>query len=241
MSTQPPDALLHLLQLASPALPVGAYAYSQGLESAVEARWITDETSAHDWIGNVMTYSIGRLDAPVLMRLLLAWQRNDMNDALRWNQLLQAARESKELLLEDRQMGDALLRLLVELDIEAAKQWPRENGSEGNGPHGKGSSDEAPSFATMFALAATHWKIPEHHTLKGFLWSWLENQVAGAVKLVPLGQTQAQRLLIALMPVVDDTVRTATAIDDNDIGSGLPRLALASMQHETQYSRLFRS
>ena len=231
MSTRQPDALLHLLQLASPALPVGAYAYSQGLESAVEARWIVDEVSAGDWIGNVMLNSIGRLDAAVLIRLLQAWQKNDTQGVWWWNQLLQAARESKELLLEDQQMGDAMQRLLAELGIKAAQQWPLDNDSK----------NHKPSFATMFALAAVHWQIPALDAIKGFVWSWLENQVAAAVKLVPLGQTQAQRLLIALMPSIDDAMQIANTLDDNDIGSGLPRLALVSMQHETQYSRLFRS
>ena len=222
--------LLHLLHLVSPALPVGAYAYSQGLETAVECQWVNNFETAKDWIGNVMSQGLGCLDVPVLLRVTKAWQADNIDEAIGWNNFLLASRESKELLLEDTQMGEALLRLLVDLDIKKATQWKTNE-------HVK----TKPAFVTMFALAATHWQIDEASLLKGFVWSWLENQVAAAIKLVPLGQTDAQKLLIALMPGLNKTVEKCYTISTNDIGSNLPRLAIGSMQHEAQYSRLFRS
>lgn len=233
-------SLLHLLHLVSPALPVGAYAYSQGLEMAVEKAWVCDRASAKDWIGNVMQHSMGRLDVPVLLRLYRAWQCGELQQVLYWNQLLQAARESKELLLEDVQMGQALWRLLTELGVANAETIFSAFATK-NGDQKIEVKNAQVSFATAFSLAAQHWQVEEQDAARGFLWSWLENQVAGAIKLVPLGQTEAQHLLMELMPLVDSTVSTAIEIEDDDIGSGLPRLAMASMQHEVQYSRLFRS
>ncbi|GAB1265909.1 urease accessory protein UreF [Aurantivibrio infirmus] len=226
LPSENPEALLHLFQLVSPALPVGAYAYSQGLETAIENRWVKDFETAGDWIGNVMSHAIGQLDLPILLRLRKAWALNDYQQVNDWNEFLIASRESKELLLEDTQMGEALHRLLMELNIPNADSW---------------SSDDQPCFVTMFALAADHWKISSASMAHGFLWSWLENQVAAAVKLVPLGQTDAQKLLILLMPKVNTVVGDSQNIEDADIGNNLPRLAIASMQHEVQYSRLFRS
>ncbi|MFT7405877.1 MAG: urease accessory protein [Zhongshania sp.] len=226
MSINMAKPLLHLMQIVSPALPVGAYAYSQGLEYAVERAWVNDLDSAADWIGEVLSHSVGGLDLPVLLRLLAAWRQNDIPMVQYWNHTLQAARESRELLLEDVQMGEALLRLLVSLEVPSAVQWP---------------SAEPISFATGFAMAARYFEIDDDDALSGFAWSWLENQAAAAVKLVPLGQTDGQRLLMALMPCIEKTVTDAYLRADDNIGAGLPGLAMASMQHETQYSRLFRS
>lgn len=232
--------LLHLMHLASPALPVGAYAYSQGLETAVEERWVVDRKTAEEWVGQIMQHSLGRLDVPVLLRLFDAWRQQDGAAIFEWNQVVQAARESRELLFEDVQMGQALWRLLKELlgeVVQQAIQLEQKFQSEKN----TAQNVFQPSFATAFALAATHWDIDKTEMAQAFVWSWLENQVASAIKLVPLGQTEAQHLLINLMPQVEQTVTLAAEIEDEKIGSGLPRLAMASMKHEVQYSRLFRS
>lgn len=226
MSTPMAKPLLHLMQLVSPALPVGAYAYSQCLEFAVESRWVTSLAEAEDWIGEVMGHSLGGLDLPVLRRLHQLATADDDEGLTYWNDFLQASRESRELLLEDVQMGEALLRLMRDIDLPAAQRWPEEC---------------PPSFATMFALAAVHWQVELDDCLDGFAWSWLENQVAAAIKLVPLGQTDGQRLLLRLMPKLSEAVAKSAHLGDDELGVGLPRLAMASAQHETQYSRLFRS
>lgn len=219
-------SLLHLLHLVSPALPVGAYAYSQGQEYAAECGYLKDLDSAKQWIEGVMSHSLSHLDLPLLLRLSKAWQAEGLTAVIHWNQWLLAARESAELELEDTQMGRALMRLLTSLEVPEAVAWPRQ---------------QPVCFVTAFALAGKHWQIEPEQLLTGFCWSWLENQVAAATKLVPLGQTDAQRLLLALMPVVAQSCEQAKHCCDDELGAGLPGLALLSAQHETQYSRLFRS
>jgi len=218
--------LLHLLQLVSPALPVGAYAYSQGLEYAVELGHIQDRAQAQQWIGGIMGHSMAGLDLPLLNRLYRAWLDDDLTAVVHWNQFAQAARESAEFELEDVQMGRALMRLLSDLELPAALAWPVKT---------------PVSFVTAFALAGVHWQIELATVRRGFCWSWLENQVAAATKLVPLGQTDGQRLLLALMGRVEQCCEMSDSVADHALASGLPGLAIISAQHECQYSRLFRS
>lgn len=220
------EARLRLLQLASPALPVGTYAYSQGLESAVELGWVHDETSARDWILGLLGHALARLDAPVLIRLHGAWQRGDFEAIQHWTRWLYASRESFELQQEDQHLGRNLARLLADLDLPEAAPW---------------RSAERVCFATLFALAAARWTISARDTVSGYLWAWTENQVMAATKLVPLGQTAGQRILSAAIPVIEHTTEQALELPDDELGFSAPGLALAAARHEIQYSRLFRS
>ncbi|WP_075186273.1 urease accessory protein UreF [Teredinibacter haidensis] len=217
--------LLHLLHLASPALPIGAYAYSQGQEYAVESGWLKEEGGLSEWIAGVLQYSVGCLDLPILQRLYCAWQSGNIEQVNAWNSFIRANRETSELLLEDEQLGQALQRLLISLEMESAD-----------------ITLESPvSFVSLFSLAGVRWQIDIEDLMQGFVWSWLENQVAAATKIVPLGQTHAQKLLMELMGLIPDVCETAKGLADRDIGVGLPALAIASSRHERQYSRLFRS
>lgn len=219
-------SLLRLLQLASPALPVGAYAWSQGLETAVERAWVTGETEAERWIIGLLRSSLCHLDVPILARLHRAWTLGDEGGVAHWNAFLFATRESAELQNEDRHLGAALIRLLDDLGIARAKSW---------------RSASRICFATAFSLAAVNWGIALRETVMGYLWAWTENQVAAAIKLVPLGQTAGQRILVRAAPEIVATVDIGLALEDEDIGCALSGLGLAGALHETQYSRLFRS
>jgi urease accessory protein len=219
-------ALLRLLQLASPALPVGAYAYSQGLEWAVEAGWVTDEATLGGWLGEQLTESFGRVDLPIFSRLHRAAHEGDASALERWARELVARRETRELVADDRDRGRALARLLRDLGIDAAASWAER--------------DDAP-FAALAAVAATAWNVPLEPALHAHAFGWLENQILAGVKLIPLGQVAGQRLLLDLTPRVPAVVATALALDDDEIGGTLPILAIASSLHETQYTRLFRS
>jgi len=218
-------ALLRLLHLVSPALPVGAYAYSQGLEYAVQAGWVADEAGSFAWLRGLAWRGLGSLDLPVLLRLQRACARGDEAALQDWNARLLAARPTAELRAEDRHLGQALLRILASLEVPGVP-------APGAGPA---------SFALAFALAGTHWRIAERDLLTGYLWSWTENQVLAAIKLVPLGQSAGQRLLHRLIGELPAVVARALTLHDEEIGSSAVSQGLASALHETQYTRLFRS
>jgi urease accessory protein len=216
--------LARLLQLASPTLPVGAYSYSQGLEAALEAGVVRDTESAKHWIGDVLDHTVARMEAPVLLRLIAAWQAGDSSRVDELNALFLASRETSELRAETVQMGYSLARLLTELGQASDLDMIQEV-----------------SFPVAFAYAVAKWDIDSSQALLAYLWAWLENQVMAAVKAVPLGQTDGQRLLLALGERLPDVAERAARMQDDDLGSFAPRFALLSSRHETQYSRLFRS
>jgi urease accessory protein len=212
--------------LVSPTLPVGAYAYSQGMEMACERGLVYDAVSAENWILHLLRYSLGSLDLPIGVRLYRAWQQQDLTKVRYWNQYLQASRESKELLMEDRQLGSALLRVIEQLPTDVDQRFYEINN---------------PSFITLFTAIAFTWNIPLDVALTGYGFSWCENQVAAAIKLIPLGQTQGQALLLHLGDALETLVPQAMDIADEDVGKQLPMVAMMSSLHESQYSRLFRS
>lgn len=218
-------ALLGLLQLVSPALPIGAFAFSQGLESAFELGWVTDEAGLGDWLEGVLDDGLTRCELPVLARLSAAWAEGDNEALAAWNQWLAANRETAELAAEDTRLGASLARLLNSLGLT---------------PDAPGLPAEA-GYVTVFAWAARVRGIAPRQALLGFAWAWLENQLAVACKALPLGHTAAQRLVERLRPALVSAVDEALRLGDDELGPALPGLALASAQHETQYSRLFRS
>lgn len=219
-------SLLRLLQLVSPGLPIGMYSYSQGMECAVADGWITSAEQTAVWLHGLMQNGLGRVDMPILVRLYDAWEDNDRPSLEYWNQILIACRETAELRTEDKQTGQALARLLVNLDLPEAHAWLKRHDT---------------TLATLFALAATRWQIGKVDAMTGYLWSWLENQILCAVKLVPLGQVAGQQLLKNLAGELPGLVEQALLLSDEEIGGSCFGLALTSSRHEMQYSRLFRS
>lgn len=216
------------MQLSSASLPVGGYSFSQGLEYAVDSNWISSSEQTYDWCQLLLDESIAVVDLPLLIRLLDAINNNDPTPFAYWNATVLACRETTELLLTETAMGAALIRLLEQLELELGS-WQ------------KACEQDDISFIAAFALAASHWQIDKKSVLVGYCWAWLENQIAAATKLVPLGQTAAQKLLVSLGEQLPDILDKAKTIKDNEIGASLPGLAMASAWHETQYSRLFRS
>ena len=222
--------LLRLLHLASPALPIGGFHFSQGLEYAVDVGWVRDEASALLWIDGVAQSSLATLDLPVLHRLHAACEAGDLEGAARWNRFLIACRETAELRAEDRHLGAALLRVLIELDLDTAPV------SSAVGRDGVGVS-----HAAAYAFACSCWRIDGLAALQAYAWAWAENQVLAAVKLVPLGQSAGQRMLHALMARLGALTSRAIDLVDSDIGACSFAQSIASARHETQYTRLFRS
>lgn len=234
-------SLTRLLQLASPALPVGAYSYSQGLEAAIEAGIVRDAATARIWIEDVLRFNVATLEAPILLRLIEAWQRNDLAQVERWNDLFLASRESAELRAETAQMGYSLARLLRELNEPVTDAQIEITGESALAGLAALAEVAEIAFPTAFAYAAAKWRIEPVDALTGYLWSWAENQVMAALKAVPLGQTDGQRLLLKLGDAVDAAVREAIDLNEESWVNFAPGLALLSARHETQYSRLFRS
>jgi len=220
-----PLALLRLFHLVSPALPVGAYAYSQGLEYAVHAGWVHDHDSTFDWLQGLVRHGLGTLDLALLARLHAAWSCDDATAVQRCNDQLIAARETAELRAEERHLGSALAKVLIELQLSDASAWQRRD----------------TAFATLFSLAAVRWGVAAVPCLSGYAWAWCENQVLAAVKLVPLGQSAGQRLLHRLTDLLPPIVARALELPDEVVGTGALSQGLAAALHESQYSRLFRS
>ena len=220
-------SLVRLLQLASPALPVGAYSYSQGLEWAIHAGTVFDEASTFRWIGDLLEWNQGRFETPLLASLLVAWRADE--DPSQFNALFLASRETAELHAETRQMGYSMTRLLGELDDFPAAMLARLRALE------------PPSFPAAWSCAAVAWNVGDAEALTAYLWSWCENQVMAALKAVPLGQAAGQRLLHALGSEIPAIVERALALGPADISNFAPGFAIACRRHETQYSRLFRS
>lgn len=221
--------LARLLQLASPTLPIGAYSYSQGLEWLAAAGTVTDAASAHRWIGDLLEYFVAPGEGAVVWRLSTAAMAQDRLAFAAWNAWVRASRETSELRAETEQMGGALVKLMLDL-----------------GCFDEFANDAAQAAAPItlpaaFALAARGFSVTREAALATFLWSWLDNQVLAAVKIVPLGQVAGQRMLLALGARLAAAATRASRIADDDISTFAPGLALASARHETQYTRLFRS
>lgn len=215
-----------LLQLASSTLPVGAYAYSQGLEWMVEAGWISDEAALGEWLGEQLLGAVATTDLPLLLRLLEAASAGDDAAMVGLSRELVALRETSELVRDDCARGAALARLLAELGVDAARVWLQRRDTP---------------FAASLALAAAAWELSGDEAAYAYAWGWLEGQVLAGVKLIPLGQVAGQRLLFDLAACIPRAIAHARNCADDDIGASLPALALASALHETQYTRLFRS
>lgn len=225
----PGMALVRLLQLASPALPIGAYSYSQGLEWAVDAGAVHDAATAASWIGDLLDLVVAHGEAAVAWRLLDGAKRRDWHAFGNWNTWFCASRETAELRAETEQMGAALMKLAAALELldaettEQLAQWP------------------GLSLPAAYAICARGFEIDSDAALIAYVWSWLEAQAAAAIKCVPLGQVAGQRLLKTLGEHIPGVVAAARATLDDDVTSFAPGLALASARHETQYTRLFRS
>ncbi len=214
------------MQLCSPMLPVGAYAYSQGLEFAVSSGWIKDDDAISFWIKGLLENSLTNLDVPLLYRLHKAWSVNDKKNVFYWNDYLYASRDSRELQAEEQQLAHALARLLGDLGISEAVEWREYSRA---------------CFLSLFSLGASHWKISINEASCGYLWMWAENQVLAAIKLVPVGQTSGQKILSSVIEIIPELVSAGLSLKDEEMGYTAPGQGIASALHETQYTRLFRS
>ena len=221
--------LVALLHLASPALPIGAFSYSQGLEAALDAHLIRDADSARDWIASGLTDVLAHGELPFLAHQLARWHAHDLDALARENAWFVASRESSELRRETEQMGWSLARLCTSLE------W-------GDAARRATLAALSPiALPTAFAYAAAAHGSSADAALAAYAFGWVENQTAAALKAVPLGQLAGQKIIVALRGAIDAAVQRALATPPDRINTFAPQLGILSARHETQYSRLFRS
>lgn len=219
-------ALLRMLQLSSSLLPIGAFAYSQGLETAVDRGWVASESDLFGWLHGVGEHSLARLDLPVLLRCRSAWALADVDGVLQHSAELLSYRESRELREQERHLGAALARVLDTLGVAAAAGLVRH---------------EDTSYVAAFALGSTHFALGDAQASYGYAFAWAEQLVSAAARLVPLGHLASQRVLSQVLDRIPDWIAQATHCRDDEIGTLTPGLCMASAWHESQYTRLFRS
>jgi len=238
------SARMQLMWLASPALPVGGFSYSEGFEAAVESGLVTNEATAGAWLRDQLHLSLARADMAVVAKALPAWQRHDLDRIRELNDWVVHTRETTELKLQAEQMGRSLVEWLRNRGTSVAPNDARLAQCAALKP--------APTWPVAFALAVAQClpdnpasTAPHDHTVKdtllSFAFGWAENMVQAAIKSVPLGQSAGQRILQSLIDDIPNAIDDACALRDSQRQAFTPMLAILSSQHETQYSRLFRS
>lgn len=224
-----PAGLLQLLWLASPALPVGGFSYSETLEAAVDAGLVADEAGAARWIADQLQLALARSELPVLAAAIAAWRSGDRMRLRSLNDWVLQTRESRELRGQAEQMGRSMT------------EWLKNRGAPDERVAWLAGLAPAPSWPLAFALAAADSGAPARAALLAFAFGWAENMVQAALKAVPLGQGAGQRVLAALAGAIPAAVEHALVLPDESRQAFSPLLAIRSAQHEVQYSRLFRS
>ena len=221
-------ALLQLIWLASPALPVGGFSYSEGLEAAIDHGLVHDEASCTTWLHDQLLLTQARGDMAAMAQAVPAWQRLDEPRLRALNQWVLSTRESSEMRLQTEQMGRSLLDWLR--NLQGAE--PRALQCLAALP---------PTYPLAFALALAGTGAPLEQALQAYAFGWAENMTQAALKAVPLGQSSGQRMLAVLARTIPEAVHTALTRTDETRQAFSPMLAILSSRHETQYSRLFRS
>ena len=226
----PASALLQLMWLASPALPVGGFSYSEVLEAAVDAGLVQGEAQVGAWLLDQLHLSLARSDIAVVSKAFKAWQRNDLVGVTELNDWVSATRETSELRQQTEQMGRSMV------------EWLKNRSEPTDARVAQAQAlVPAPTWPVAFALAAAQTGAPLREALLSFAFGWAENMVQAALKTVPLGQRAGQRILAALMAEIPAAVDRSAALMDSERQAFTPMLAILSAQHEMQYSRLFRS
>jgi len=222
------SSLMQLMWLASPALPIGGFSYSECLETAVDSARVTTELEASEWLLDQLHLSLARADLAILAQAIPAWQRADPARIQELNNWMLQTRESSELRQQSEQMGRSLL------------QWLR-NHTTAQASQIELLATLRPTYPLAFALAASATQAPLRDCLLSYAFGWSENMVQAAIKSIPLGQSAGQRILSALTAEIPAAVDLALSLPDNERQAFSPMLAILSAQHEIQYSRLFRS
>ena len=224
----PAPSLLQLIWLASPALPVGGFSYSEGLEAGVDHAGVATETIASDWLADQLHLSLARGDLAAIAQAISAWRTGDLSRVRQLNDWVLQTRETSELRAQAEQMGRSLL------------DWLR-NHDGADAAHIEACARMQPTYPVAFALAASQTEAGVRDCLLAYAFGWAENMMQAAIKSVPLGQNAGQRILSRLAADIPAAVDEALALSTDQRQAFSPMLAILSAQHEIQYSRLFRS
>ncbi|NMM11720.1 MAG: urease accessory protein UreF [Polaromonas sp.] len=222
------SSLIQLIWLASPALPVGGFSYSEGLEVAVDRAGVVTEDAANNWLTDQLNLTLARGDLAVIAQAIPAFRRCDLVRIRQLNDWVLHTRETSELRLQAEQMGRSLL------------DWLR-NHDGANTDHINAYAQMQPTYPVAFALAVSQTVADVRDCLLAYAFGWAENMMQAALKSVPLGQSSGQRILAALSREIPTAVEAAMRLLDSERQAFAPMLAILSSQHETQYTRLFRS
>ena len=220
--------LLQLIWLASPALPVGGFSYSEALEAAIDHEHVHDEASCAEWLADQLHLSQARGDMALMAQAIPAWQAMNTARLQQLSAWVHASRETQEMRLQTEQMGRSLLDWLriQNKATKAALQL---------------CSELRPTYPMTMSLALSLAHAPLDQALQAYAFGWAENMTQAALKAVPLGQVSGQKILARLAQEIPEAVQHAMALSDDDRQAFCPMLAVMSARHETQYSRLFRS
>jgi urease accessory protein len=225
-----PNSLLSLLQLCNSSLPLGAFSYSESLETLVNKQLISDDYGLKLWLINELSYGSIRVESAIMLRGYNCFLSQDFSKLNYWNSWLTAQRETLELRQQSWQMGKSLMRLIHSLEPENKLIIELNSLFKSNC-----------NYAIAFGIVASNWQIAPENAILGYLYSWMNNLVNAGVKLIPLGQTMGQKILLEMNNHLVKITQEILTLDDDDLASCSIGLSLASMQHEVEYSRLFRS